>query len=518
MQFHRSTGTLVHPTSFPSPYGMGDLGPAAYRFIDFLVDTDQSIWQILPLGPTGYGNSPYASYSAFAGNHYLISPELLVKKGLLTDQEVRIDTIPTTHKADYNTAFRIKDRLLGIAAERFKEKNDSLMAEQFTHFRQDNQWWLPDYTLFMACSEHYDYRPWNQWEEGLRKRKKKTLEDYRNRLTDRIAYHEWCQFEFFQQWHAIREYANDRDIIVIGDIPIFVDHNSADVWSHSELFEVDKDGNRILVSGVPPDYFSETGQLWGNPLYRWKVMEKNGFEWWVKRFEQMFSLFDAIRVDHFRGFEAYWEVKATEKTAIKGRWVKGPRNKLFDTIRERLGELPIIAEDLGVLTKEVIELRDSYNFPGMKILQFAFSDNAANSFLPHNYKTSNCVVYTGTHDNDTTIGWYNKGTDLEKHRVREYMQVDGTNIVWDMIRLGMLSVADMAIFPLQDYMNLDSGHRMNFPGTASGNWEWRYTEDMLAGLDRERIRYLIKLSNRDAQNGDQDANLVSIQAEGVDNL
>jgi len=497
---------------------MGDLGPSAYRFIDFLTDTNQSIWQILPLGPTGYGNSPYASYSAFAGNQYLISPELLIEKGLISRDESAMETIPSSTKADYISAFRIKDHLLGIAAERFREKKDPLMVKQFDHFRQDNEWWLPDYALFMACSEHYGRRPWNQWAEGLRKRQKKSLDSFRKKLADRIAYHEWCQFEFFQQWHAIREYANTRGIKVIGDIPIFVDHNSADVWSHSELFEVDNDGNRILVSGVPPDYFSETGQLWGNPLYRWKVMEKNGFEWWVKRFEQMFSLFDAIRVDHFRGFEAYWEVKADEKTAVNGRWVKGPGKKLFDTIRERLGELPIIAEDLGVLTKEVVDLRDSYNFPGMKILQFAFSDNAANSFLPHNYKTSNCVVYTGTHDNDTTVGWYHKGTDHEKHRAREYMQVDGSDIAWDMIRVGMLSVADMAIFPLQDYMNLDTEHRMNFPGTASGNWEWRYTDDMLAGVDRSRIKYLVKLSNRDVKNGEQDANLVSIKAEGADNL
>jgi 4-alpha-glucanotransferase len=321
------------------------------------------------------------------------------------------------------------------------------------------------------------------------------------------------QFEFARQWFDLKAYANEKDIQVIGDIPIFVDHNSSDVWANSKYFAVDKDGNRTLVAGVPPDYFSETGQLWGNPLYKWKALEKDGFDWWVKRFEQMFTLYDAIRVDHFRGFDAYWEIPADAETAIHGRWVKGPGPKLFDTIKEKLGELPIIAEDLGVLTQSVNALRDRYNFPGMKILQFGFNDNAANGFLPHNYETANCVVYTGTHDNNTTLGWYRDGTDLEKHRVREYTRSDGSNINQELIRLAMLSVADMAIFPLQDYMNLGTEHRMNYPGTSSGNWDWRFTPQMLDQVDKEQIRFMIKISNRNPRIEHEDANLVDIKAD-----
>ncbi|HKJ46571.1 MAG TPA: 4-alpha-glucanotransferase [Balneolales bacterium] len=515
MKFKRSSGTLVHPTSFPTPYGMGDLGPSANTFIDFLEETYQSVWQILPLTPTGYGNSPYASYSAFAGNHYLISPDLLVDKGLLSTAEVKDSIIDQTCKVDYERAFQVKDKLLALASDRFYENATLKELENFETFKTDNDYWIHDYALFMACLEHFDKKPWNKWETGLTRRHKRSLDKYRKMLKERIDYHYWLQYEFFDEWFALRSYANRKGIMIIGDIPIFVDHNSADVWSHSEYYEVDDEGNRVLVSGVPPDYFSETGQLWGNPLYKWKKLEKNGFDWWLKRFEQMFNLFDAIRVDHFRGFEAYWQVEATEETAINGRWVKGPGYKLFDTIKKELGELPIIAEDLGVLTEEVNLLRDNYNFPGMKILQFAFSDNEANSFLPHNYVNNNCVVYTGTHDNDTTLGWYNSATDLEKHRAREYTRSDGSNINWELIRVGMFSVARMAIFPLQDYMNLESDHRMNYPGTSTGNWDWRYTQDMLDNIDREHIRFLIKLSNRDGKSGAKDANLVSIETEEV---
>lgn len=515
MNIKRSTGTLVHPTSFPTIYGIGDLGPAARDFINFLEETDQSVWQILPLGPIGYGNSPYMSYSAFAGNHYLISPDILVDKKLLTRQEVSGKAIPYSCRVDYERAFVIKDYLFELAAKRFYEESDAQALKKFDDFKSKNEYWLNDYVLFMACREYFDKQPWNFWESSIAKRKKQALENYRNKLADKIAYHYWVQFEFFDQWYHLREYAAGKGISIIGDIPIFVDHNSSDVWSHTELFEIDAEGNRVLISGVPPDYFSETGQLWGNPLYRWEQMEKQGFEWWIRRFEQMFSMYDAIRVDHFRGFEAYWEVKATEKTAIKGRWVKGPGSKLFNAIKKELGDLPIIAEDLGVLTKEVIALRDQFRFPGMKILQFAFSDNEANSFLPHNYDSNNCLVYTGTHDNDTTLGWYRSATELEKHRAREYTRSDGSQINWELIRTGMLSVAKMAIFPLQDYMNLDTEHRMNYPGTPSGNWEWGYTPDMLDHIDREQIRYLVKLSNRNRKDEVSDANLVSIQTEEV---
>ena len=365
----------------------------------------------------------------------------------------------------------------------------------------------------MAAFEHHGKKVWNQWDAGLIRREPSALKKWQKLLSSAVAYHEWLQFEFSTQWKAVRNYANARGVMIIGDIPIFVDHNSADVWANPHLFEIDEKGNRVLVAGVPPDYFSETGQLWGNPLYKWDVMEKEGYAWWINRFRQTLTLYDAIRVDHFRGFDAYWEIKATEKTAIHGRWVKGPGKKLFKAIISELGTLPIIAEDLGVLTKEVVDLRDSFNFPGMKILQFAFSDNAANSFLPHNFESSNSVVYTGTHDNDTTLGWYEQGNDLERHRAREYTRSDGNRMNWELIRLGMLSVADQCIVPLQDYMNLDTSHRMNFPGYSSGWWEWRFTQAMMKSVDRGYIKYLVDLANRNTRIVHDDTILRDIKTE-----
>lgn len=495
MRFPRSCGTLLHPTSFPAKYGMGDLGPQAKEFIDFLKDTDQTIWQLLPLGPTGYGNSPYASYSAFAGNHFLISPDILYEKGLITEQELENAVMPLSNFIDYDRAFTAKKVLLKKASKRFYEQLNSEEVGKLESFKKQNREWLDDYCLFIACSKEHDRKPWNLWDKDLAQRNPKALKSFAKKHSDEIRYQSWLQYEFFNQWFSLKEYANSKGIRVVGDIPIFVDHNSADVWANPKYFEVDKEGNRKLVAGVPPDYFSETGQLWGNPLYKWNVLEKDGYSWWLKRFRQMFDLFDAIRVDHFRGFDAYWAVPASEKTAEKGEWVEGPGDKLFKTIKRKLGELPIIAEDLGVVTPEVEKLRDDFEFPGMKILQFAFDSDETNAFLPHNY-TQNCVVYTGTHDNDTTIGWYQTAPEQEKHRAREYTRSDGSEIQWDLIRLGMLSVADQAIFPLQDFMNLDTTHRMNTPGTVGENWEWRYTPEMLKKIDSDRIRHLIKMSNR----------------------
>lgn len=495
MRFPRSTGTLVHPTSFPSQYGMGDFGHEAKKFIDFLQETDQTIWQVLPLTPTGYGNSPYASYSAFAGNHYLISPDILVEKELISRAEAGKAILPQTTTADYDQAFLNKDRLFKLASEKFYETKSPEDEEKLSQFKKANAEWLPDYCLFMACSKANNREPWNLWEPGLAQRKSSVIKKFAKKHQDEIEYQTWLQFEFFNQWYDLKDYANSKNIRVVGDIPIFVDHNSADVWANPKYFEVDKQGNRQLVAGVPPDYFSETGQLWGNPLYKWDVLEKDEYSWWVDRFKQMFDLFDAIRVDHFRGFDEYWAVSAKEKTAQKGDWKKGPGHKLFHTIREKLGDLPIIAEDLGVMTPGVEKLRDDFQFPGMRILQFAFGSGAENSYLPHNFN-QNCVVYTGTHDNDTTIGWYHSAPEFEKHQAREYTRSDGAEIQWELIRYGMMSVADQAIFPLQDFMNLDAEHRMNIPGTVQNNWEWRFTHQMLENVDRERIKYLIKLSNR----------------------
>jgi 4-alpha-glucanotransferase len=495
MRFPRSAGTLLHPTSLPGDFGIGDFGQQARTLIHFLVETGQSIWQVLPLTPTGYGNSPYASYSAFAGNVYLISPDILLEKGLVPKEVVDEGRIKGTTKVDYDHAFEFKDQLFKIAADTFFKNAGKSEMEAYESFKQQHNSWLDDYVLFMVCFLNNDKKPWNLWDEKLASRDEKALKQFADQHEDEIRLQYWLQFEFYNQWLDLKNYANEQGIRIIGDIPIFVDHNSADVWANPEFFEVDDKGNRKLVAGVPPDYFSETGQLWGNPLYKWDAMEKDGFSWWVARFKHMFFLCDAIRVDHFRGFEAYWEVKATEKTAIKGKWVKGPGYKLFDKIMEECGEVPMIAEDLGVMTPEVEALRDHYNFPGMKIIQFAFDADSKNAFLPHNY-SRNSVTYSGTHDNDTSIGWYNAAPEHERHHARTYCKSDGSEINWDFIRLGLLSVADQAIFPLQDYMNLDTEHRVNFPGTVDGNWLWRYTDDMLAQVDANRIRKLVDLGNR----------------------
>lgn len=513
MKFNRASGVLVHPTSFPSNYGIGDLGYSAKIFLDFLIETRQSIWQILPLGPTGYGNSPYASYSAFAGNPYMISPDILVNKGLLKPAEAHKAYLPQSTQADFSRAMPLKDELFAQAFARFEEANGKDGGKDMRAFARANSYWLKDYCLFMACLEHHGFSPWNTWEEGIALRKPSALKAWEKKLADRVRYHRWVQFEFYNQWLDVRKYANDNQIQVIGDIPIFVDHNSADVWAHPEFFEVDAKGNRTLVAGVPPDYFSATGQLWGNPLYKWKALKEDGYTWWLKRFEQMMVLTDAIRVDHFRGFDAYWEVKADAPNAIKGRWVKGPGKDLFDAVYKHFGELPVIAEDLGMITKEVVELRDHYKLPGMKILQFAWNDNSGNGFLPHNYTTSNCVVYTGTHDNDTSRGWYLQASPLEQHRLREYVRSGCEQPEKELIRLAMLSIADMAIFPLQDLMGLGTEHRMNFPGTATGNWGWRFTADMLFAVDKAFLLHLVSVGNRDPRMGLTDANLIELETE-----
>lgn len=513
MRFNRACGTLVHPTSFPSKYGIGDLGSEARQFIQFLIDTRQTIWQILPLGPTGYGNSPYASYSAFAGNSNLISPDILIEKELLTKDEASTAIMPSTTRVDYDSIIVNKAVIFQNAFKRFEKLHGKGGDKGMKSFIRKNSFWLKDYCLFMACSEKYGKRPWNLWDEDLAKRKPAAIKKAEKELADRIRYHRWLQYEFFSQWLDLKKFANDNGIMIIGDIPIFVDHNSSDVWANSKYFEVDDTGNRLLVAGVPPDYFSATGQLWGNPLYKWKVLKKDGYKWWLERFKQMLLLTDAIRVDHFRGFDAYWEVSAQAKTAERGRWVKGPGEDLFDTILDKLGELPIIAEDLGVITNSVVYLRDKFNFPGMKILQFAWSDSAGNSFLPHNYSTSNCVVYTGTHDNDTSRGWYYSATELEQHRLREYARSACEKPEQELIRLAMMSCANQAVIPLQDYMGLGTEHRMNLPGTAEGNWMWRYTPDMLNMIKKGSIRHLVELTNRDPHAKLTDANLVELETE-----
>lgn len=492
----RCCGTLVHPTSFPGSYGIGDLGPDARHFIDFLVRNGQSVWQLLPLGPTGYGNSPYASWSAFAGNPYLISPDELVRKGLLTDTEAEKNHLANTGRVAYEKARGEKEKLLRLAGKRFFDRSDKTEMQRLAVFSDHNKNWLEDFVLFAVCRRHFNSRSWNTWDSGIRSRNRKTVHAWIEEYREELWYQRWLQFEFDNQWRSIRRYANERGIIVIGDLPIYVDHNSADVWAHPGLFEIDGEGNRIRVSGVPPDYFSKTGQLWGNPLYNWKVLKRQKFSWWLDRFKRQFNLFDYVRVDHFRGFESYWAVSAGAKTAENGQWEKAPGQSLFDRLNKYFGKLPVIAEDLGVMTEAVMALRDRYGFPGMKVLQFAFTGGPDHPFLPHNYGHDNWAVYTGTHDNDTTIGWYEKATEKERHQARVYTRSNGHEINWELIRTAMFSVASMAVFPLQDLMSLGSDSRMNTPGTISGNWEWRFTESMLRETDIERFRNLAEQSNR----------------------
>lgn len=515
MAFDRSCGTLLHPTSLPGPYGIGDFGASAYRFIDFLEETGQSHWQVLPLTPTGYGDSPYASYSAFAGNVYLISLDELKNLGLLTENESHSAYQVSTHKVDYERTFALKGALLEKAAKRFYETHFSSFEDEFNHFKEENEYWLQDYVEFVSAFEANQKKPWTLWEDqDMVKGTKKGRTKIQNQFSAAIELHTWMQFEFFRQWKKLKAYAASKMVSIIGDIPIFVDHNSADVWSNRKYFSLEKDGTRKKVAGVPPDFFSETGQLWGNPQYNWQKLKSDQYAWWIERFKQMFRMYDIVRVDHFRGFEAYWEIDASEKTAMNGRWVKGPGSDLFDTVIQKLGEAPIIAEDLGVITQSVVDLRERYNFPGMRILQFGWASDPANSFLPHNYD-QNTVCYTGTHDNDTTLGWYLSATPKEQHEARVYTRSDGSEISQEFIRLCYLSSANQAIIPMQDFMGLDGSHRMNMPGTTTNNWQWRYTEDDFNNLDRNQLASLSRMSNRNPRLSFKNDNLEELVVEDV---
>jgi len=495
MTFPRASGILLHPTSLPGPFGIGELGEPAYRFVDFLHASGQRLWQVLPLGPTGYGDSPYQSFSAFAGNPLLISLDQLIKEGALSPSDVADAPHFPAARVEYGRVIDFKMPVLRRSFQRFKAHASWAQRGAFSEFCDMNRCWLDDFALFMALKDHFGGVAWNEWDTDIAARAPDAVERWAGELDDQIRFHRYLQFQFFRQWLALRCYANQRGIRIIGDIPIFVSYDSADAWSHPTLLHFDEEGNPTVVAGVPPDYFSPTGQLWGNPLYRWDVMAQNGYAWWIERFRAAFRLFDIVRVDHFRGFEAYWEVPATEKTAVKGRWVKGPGANLFHAVEQALGPLPIIAEDLGFVTPEVEELRETLGFPGMKVLQFAFDTDATNEFLPHNYER-NCVVYTGTHDNDTTRGWFGNRSDDEQERVLTYLGTDGSQIHWDFIRLAFSSVANTAIVPLQDVFGLGSKARMNYPSRASGNWTWRYTPEMLTDEIVARLRALAEVYGR----------------------
>ena len=484
MTFERSSGILLHPTSLPGSYGIGDIGPQAYRFLDWLSSTGSKLWQVLPLGPTGYGDSPYQCFSAFAGNPYLISPEDLCVEGLLTHDDLADKPVFSASRIEFGPLIPWKLDLLQKAFSRFQSAPGHLQTA-FDYFRAENAAWLDDYTLFMALKESNGGGAWNGWPEALRKRKKSTLRKAQNELAETIMRYAFYQFIFFRQWNKLRAYANEQGIRIIGDIPIFVAYDSSDVWSHPELFFLDEEGNPTVVAGVPPDAFSTTGQLWGNPLYNWEIHKKDEYAWWLSRVRASLRILDILRFDHFRGFAGYYEIPAGHKTAEFGRWVTGPGKDLFRAVDKNLGDglitpgtgLPIIAEDLGLVTPDVIELLEAFNLPGMRVLQFGFS-GPDNPFLPHNY-IPNCVAYTGTHDNDTARGWFESAEQHEREFAMSYLGVDGHDFAWDLIRSVWKSVAVFAITPMQDVLNCGGEARMNFPSKLGGNWEWRIKEDDL---------------------------------------
>ncbi len=492
----RASGLLLHPTSLPGPYGIGDLGPAAYRWVDTLAAAKQGWWQILPLAPTGYADSPYQCLSTFAGNFYLISPDELSREGLLRPQDVTENAFPTSH-TDFDRVIPFKVKLLTAAWENFKRGLARALRPAFEQFCHDEAAWLDDFAVFMALKDEHGGASWLTWEPELMEREAAALAGARARLADAIEQHRFRQFLFFRQWRAVKAYAHARGVKLIGDVPIFVAADSADVWSNPESFLLDEHRRPRVVAGVPPDYFSATGQLWGNPLYNWDALKESGFEWWVRRVRAAFDQVDLVRIDHYRGFEAYWEVPAGDKTAERGHWVKAPGTELFDTLSERLGALAIIAEDLGLITPEVHALRTRYNFPGMRILQFAFAGAIEERFLPHNYER-NTVVYTGTHDNDTTRGWYAAATEAEHGFMQRYLgqSLDEETISWKLVRLAWGSVADLAVAPLQDVLSLGSEARMNLPGQPAGWWRWRFTERQLTGAVVDWLGELTEIYRR----------------------
>jgi 4-alpha-glucanotransferase len=485
----RVSGILLHPTSLPGKYGIGEFNEHAYAFVDMLADAGQKLWQVLPLGPTGFGDSPYQCFSAFAGNPLLISFDRLVQENALAADDLKDAPAFDDHKVEYGDVIDFKYDILHKSFVHFTQYGSAEQHSAFDAFCTKHAGWLDDFALFMALKDAHAGAVWNTWEDDIARRAPTAMSRARTRLANEIQKQKYFQFQFFNQWHALKRYANDKGIKIMGDIPIFVAYDSADVWSHRDLFYLDQRGNPTSIAGVPPDYFSPTGQRWGNPLYRWDVMAKGGYAWWIERCRSTFDLFDFIRVDHFRGFEAYWEVPATEPTAMNGQWVKGPNKALFDAIKNALGDLPIIAEDLGVITPEVEALRDGLGFPGMRVLQFAFVADTASNFLPHNY-VRNTVAYAGTHDNDTTAGWFEKLDPEPRKQVLEYTGTAGHEIHWDLIRLLMMSVADTIVATLQDVMGLGSEARMNYPGRAGGNWDWRFTPDMLTDDTKARLKQM----------------------------
>jgi 4-alpha-glucanotransferase len=503
--FQRASGILLHPTCLPSAHGIGDLGQSAYNFVDFLERSGQKLWQILPLGPTGYEHSPYImNFSTFAGNPLLISLEQLVAEGLLQAEELS-SLPPSSEEAyaqvDFAQVIPHKFHFLKLAYDRFQSALAHAPNPDYEAFCQEQSWWLEDYVLFMALLESNDYKPWNQWQPDVARRDPVALKEKAEQLRNEIQFHKFLQFKFFDQWAKLRAYANGKGILIVGDVSIYVCHNSSDVWANPEIFKLNPDTfDPAFMAGVPPDYFSATGQLWGNPVYDWEKLERTNFSWWIARFKATLQYVDIVRIDHFRGFEAYWQVPGGETTAMNGEWIKGPDAKFFEVLRAAIGSLPVMAEDLGIITPEVEALRDRFEFPGMRILQFAFGGGADNAYLPHHY-VHNCVVYPGTHDNDTALGWWNSTGDAEKHHVAAYLGYDSPaevkEIHWEFIRLALASVGDLAVIPLQDVLGLDGRARMNDPRFNDGQWRWRFTNsELLSQAVSDRLLHLTRLYSR----------------------
>lgn len=494
--FARAAGILLHPTSLPSKGGIGDLGPAAYEFIDFLEASKVSLWQVLPLNPVGFGNSPYSATSAFAFNPLLISLEILAEHGWISAQES--DLPIGKGRVDFAEVAKKKLPLLRRAAQNFLNKPPDAFGEhnRFAQFCQDNAWWLDDFALFNVLREKSGFKAWNEWPHQMVSRDPEALNKARAESSKEIEVEKVLQFAFLEQWKALREHCKAAGVRIIGDVAIFVNYDSADVWTNPDLFYLDEKLRPTVVSGVPPDAFSDTGQRWGNPLYRWDVLKQRGYQWWIARMRAALDSFDYVRLDHFRGFDQYWEIPAAEPTAINGRWVDGPRNDLFEALRQSLGELPFIAEDLGTITPPVERLRLNAGMPGMKILQFGFGDRGAHIYLPHKYE-QHCVCYTGTHDNDTTLGWWNALEGKERELVLALAGEPNDGIHWAMIRAAYTSPAAFAIVPLQDVLGLDSSGRMNTPSEADGNWGWRYDAGALKPQLSSKLATLAEVSDRD---------------------
>lgn len=501
MQFYRASGVLLHITSLSSRYGIGDFGKEAYSFVDFLKRANQKLWQILPLNPPGHGGSPYNCFSAFAGNALLISIDKLIQDGLIkTEEIINVPNFVET-KIEFSRVIKFKNELFLKAFNRFDK---SAEGDEYAKFVKENEYWLPDFCLYMALKEHFDNRVWNQWDTDIAFREKQAIEKYQNKLAEKIRYQEFLQYIFSKQWSELKNYANHNGIKIIGDLPIFVAHDSSDVWVHPELFDLDDKGNPRKVAGVPPDYFSKTGQLWGNPHYIWKRIQEDNFLWWRKRFEKLLEQVDITRIDHFRGFEAYWEVDASEKTAERGKWVKAPGYELFSAVKQYLGELPIIVEDLGFITSEVHKLKENFGFPGMKIFQFSFCENT--SLKSRSYDSEkHCVLYTGTHDNDTLLAWYRGLRQSKNTRVLKILEkyyginnsMSEEKVCWTLIEAVYKTKANFVIIPLQDILCLGNEARMNYPGTVGGNnWLWRYRKGDITKEMEEKLAILSQKYHR----------------------